>query len=531
MRSHLGSIIGTVVTFRDITERSRAEARIREQADLLDHAHDAIIVRDTYTRKISFWNHGAESVYGWTAAEAVGCDIGKLIFTDPGALDAVTAQLLKTGEWRGEHHHVSKAGKELNISGRVTLLRDASGNPKSALVINTDITEQKKLEQQFLRAQRMESIGTLASGVAHDLNNILSPIMMSVSMLRDELPLDLRDRIISTIEKSAQRGADIVKQVVSFARGVEGERMLVQPIHLIKEVAEFAQQMFPKSIVVRPRYSDRIWVVEGDPTQLHQVLLNLCVNARDAMPNGGKLTIALENFTVDEQYAGMMPGSQPGPYVIITVSDTGVGIPSELIDKIFDPFFTTKELGKGTGLGLSTVVGIVKNHGGFVTVDSVEGRGTTFKVFLPANSSAVTTGPATEAMPLPPGHGEMVLVVDDEQSILLITQTMLEKHGYRVVTAADGTGALTLFAQQMNEIDVVLTDVSMPFMDGTGLARVLKRMSPLTPMIACSGQREEAHEAELKDLGVKVFLRKPYNTVELLTALRSVLDNHAGDQK
>jgi PAS domain S-box-containing protein len=526
-----GEVVRIVGVARDITERKEtedalreSERRFREQAEILDHAREAIIVRDIHSSRITYWNQGAQRLYGWTAAEAEGNDLRELIFADPDPWDLVTAPLLETGEWHGELKQFSKAGDSLIVSTHITLVRDSKGLPKSALVINFDITAQKKLEEQFLRAQRMESIGTLASGVAHDLNNILAPILMSAPLLRGDLPPDLRERIVTTIEASAQRGADIVKQVLTFARGVEGERVLVQLVHVINEITRIVQETFPKNIAVRPRYNEDVWAVEGDPTQIHQVLLNLCVNARDAMPHGGELTLALENFTVDEQYAGMTPGSSPGPHVMVAVSDTGSGIPKAIIDRIFDPFFTTKEPGKGTGLGLSTVIGIVKSHGGFLTVESEQDRGTTFKIYLPAKMCSQGAHPSRKAKPLPQGRGELVLVVDDEETILQITRTILEKHGYRVATAIDGTEAVALFARQMDEIKVVLADVMMPLMDGVALAHILQKMSPRTGVIACSGQWEEAREQKLKNAGVKLFLRKPYNTEKLLTALRTVLD-------
>jgi PAS domain S-box-containing protein len=527
-----GGIDRIVGVASDITGRKasedalrESERRFREQARMLDHAHEAIIVRDIHTGRITYWNHGAERLYGWSAAEAEGQEIGELIFDEPSKPDIVSAGLLEHGEWHGEHNHVSKTGAPLIVSSNVTLVRDAQGMPKSALVIIIDITARKKLEEQFLRAQRMESIGTLASGVAHDLNNILAPILMSAPLLRNELPGDLRERIVGTIEASARRGADIVKQVLTFARGVEGERVLVQPVHLLNEMTKIVQETFPKNITIRPRYAEGAWAVEGDPTQLHQVLLNLCVNARDAMPGGGELAVTLENFTVDEQYAGMIPEAKPGRYVMIAVSDTGTGIPREILDKIFDPFFTTKEVGKGTGLGLSTVVGIVRSHGGFLTVESQPGRGTTFKIFLPASGGEETSVPEVGEKALPVGHGELVLVADDEECILRITETILVKNGYRVVSAIDGADALAIFAKRMGEIKVVLADVMMPVMDGVALSRVLRRMSPRTPVIACSGQWEEARETKLKEAGVKMFLRKPYNMEKLLTALRQVLDD------
>jgi PAS domain S-box-containing protein len=531
LRNEAGGIVGVASIGEDVTDRESAMARVIEQAEMLDHAHEAIIVRDIHTRRITFWNRGAERLYGWSAAEAVGRDMGELIFAMPDALDRVTRQALETGEWHGEHRHLTKSGQELTVSSHVTLVRDAQGAPKSALVINFDLTGQKQLEEQLLRAQRIESIGTLASGVAHDLNNILSPILMGAPLLRGDLPPALREQIVTSIELSAQRGADIVGQVLTFARGVEGQRLLVQPAHLVDEMVKIAQETFPKSITVSSRYPNDIWALKGDPTQLHQILLNLCVNARDAMPNGGELTVALENFTVDEHFAAMAPGATSGPHVLMAVSDTGSGIPREIIDKIFDPFFTTKETGKGTGLGLSTVIGIVKSHGGFLRVESEVGRGTTFKLFLPATAgegaTVASTGRASASLPM--GHGELVLVVDDEEGIIQITQTILETDGYRVITAGDGTEALALFARQMDEIKVVLADVMMPFMDGVALARVLKRMSPLTPLIACSGQCDAVREAQLKDAGVKLVLRKPYTRERLLAALRTVLEAGAID--
>lgn len=514
-----------VATVRNITARKLAEARVREQAEMLDHAYEAIIVRDIHTRRITYWNRGAERLYGWTAAEALNREITEVIFADPAAPDTTSGQLIRTGEMHGEFRPVTKDGRKLIVSGHLTLIRDSDGAPKSALVINIDITEQKSLEAQFLRSQRMESIGALAGGVAHDLNNILCPILMSVPLLRGELAPDLKNDVLSAIESAANRGTDMVRQVLTFARGAENKRVLVQLTHLIKEIVAIVRQTFPKSVNVAARYSEGVWPVEGDPTQFHQILLNLCVNARDAMPNGGNMTVAVENFTVDEQYAGMVPDAKPGPHVIIAVSDTGTGIPREIIDKIFDPFFTTKDPGKGTGLGLSTLIGIVRSHGGFVTVDSELGRGTTFRVFLPSTVSQATADPAAEPVSLPPGHGELILVVDDEEVISEVTRAMLEQYGYRALTAPDGTAALTVFVQHSKEIKAVLTDIDMPFMDGTALAHALRKMSPQTPVIAASGsQAESSREADLKELGVRTFLRKPYTTGKLLTVLRAVLD-------
>lgn len=515
----------------DVTERKRAEvtarageARNREQARLLDLAQDAIMVRDMEDR-IEFWNHGAEKLYGWTAAEAQGKDASAFLYRDESAAAAATlASLLENGKWTGECKHICKNGGHVIVRSRWTLVRDDLGAPKSILIINTDITEQKKIEEQFLRAQRLESIGTLASGVAHDLNNILAPILMGAAVLRrTEMP-EADELILSTIETCAQRGADIVKQVLTFARGAEGARLLLQPAHLIADVIRIAEGTFPKTIGVRTKHLQSLWPIEGDPTQLHQVLLNLSVNSRDAMPAGGVLTISAMNFLVDEHYASMTPGAKAGPHILFEVNDTGMGIPREIIDQIFDPFFTTKELGRGTGLGLSTVIGIVKSHGGFVSVESEIGRGTTFKVYLPALISAQETLKGSEPAAVSRANGELLLIVDDEKLILQVARELLEGHGYQVATAEDAAEALAIFAVRKDEIKLVLTDLAMPLMDGIALIRTLKRMKPDVCVIASTGQGSPEQGAHvLLGLDVRVCLTKPYNKEMLLTTLHDAL--------
>ena len=411
------------------------------------------------------------------------------------------------------------------VRSRWTLVRDEAGEPKSILIINTDITEQRKVEEQFLRAQRLESIGTLASGVAHDLNNILAPILMGAAVLRRSPMLAPDEVILSAMETCAQRGADIVKQVLTFARGGEGAHLLLQPAHLINDMAKIAEGTFPKAITVQRSYLQSIWPIEGDPTQLHQILLNLSVNARDAMPAGGTLTLSARNFPVDEHYASMIPGAKAGPHVLFEVKDTGMGIPRQIIDKVFDPFFTTKEVGRGTGLGLSTVIGIAKSHGGFVTVESEIGRGTNFKVFLPATLGAPGTQEDSEPTIIPSAKGELVLIVDDEKSILLVAAALLEGHGYKVLTAGDAPEALAIFAQRKDEIDMVLTDLAMPLMDGIALIRTLQKMKPGVGVIASTGQGGmEQGARELPGLNVRACLTKPYNKETLLKTLHDALN-------
>jgi PAS domain S-box-containing protein len=517
-----------MVTAIDVTERKAAEDRLREQADIIHRAHDIIVIRNFSDDRIMFWSRGAEHVYGWSAAEVIGRPMGELIFADESNRAALVEQLLATGEFHGEIKHRTKDGREVIVNSRVTLIRNDDGSPRSVLGIGTDVTEQKNLETQLLRAQRLESIGTLASGLAHDLNNVFTPILMCAEVLRQKPSEQDASSSVGLIEESARRGAGIVKQVLTFARGVEGERVLIKLSHLIDEIIDIARKTFPKSIEIGSRYPKDLWSIEGDPTQLHQVLLNLCVNARDAMPNGGSLVIWAENFNMDEQYASMTPGASPGRYVALRVSDTGAGMPRAMVDKIFDPFFTTKEVGKGTGLGLSTALGIIKSHGGSVSVYSEVDKGTSFKIFLRAHVSnelsRVSEAPAESLR----GKGELILVVNDEESILRVTKMILENHGYRVLSARDGPEALRIFAKQMNSIGAVLTDVVLPFMDGVTLIRALKKMKADVAFIASTGQSEHSHAPELQALGVDNLLTKPYDTQELLKTLHDALAGEAG---
>jgi len=525
MLSPLESPDGILVTaaIRDISERKRAEERLREQADMLNRAHDAIIIRNFADQRITFWNAGAERLYGWSANETMGHPIGELLVADPREVEIYTKIIGSTGEFHGEVKQRTKDGEEIIVDGRATLISNPDGTPRSVLLINTDVTEQKKLETHLLRAQRLESIGTLASGVAHDLNNILTPILICAEALKGNPVREDLPALVSMIEESAKRGANVVKQVLTFARGIEGERVVIKPSHLIQEMIDIAQKTFPKTIEILSRYSSDLWSIKGDPTQLHQVLLNLSVNARDAMLNGGALTFAAENFNVDENYASMMPGAKPGPHVMLRVTDTGRGMPRAMIDKIFDPFFTSKEVGKGTGLGLSTTLGIVKSHGGFISVYSEPGKGTTFKVFLPAATIQEDLQQSKTSIVPIQGNGELILVVDDEPNILGVTKMILEKHRYDVVSANDAPEALAIFAQQMKSISLVLTDLSMPYMDGIALVRSLKKMRPDLSIVASTGQGERADVAELQSLGVKNFLSKPYNTERLLATLDDAL--------
>ena len=512
----------------DISDRKQAEQKIREQAALLDITTDAILVRDL-NNQIRFWNKGAEHLYGWKTQEALGKNANELLYRIETLSQLETNQqsLAESGSWQGELYQVTKEGKEIIVASRWTVVRDEDGQPKSILTVNTDITEKKLLEAQFLRAQRMESIGTLASGIAHDLNNALAPILISVQLLEQKLPDEQSQRLLKMLEKNTRRGADLVKQVLSFARGLEGQRTTLQMRHLISEIEQIAKQTFPKAIEIGTDIpSQNLWTISGNATQLHQVLMNLCVNARDAMPEGGILHISARNLWIDENYARMNIEAKVGPYLVITVSDTGIGIPKEIVDRIFEPFFTTKEVGKGTGLGLSTVVGIIKSHGGFVNVVSEVGKGTQFKVYLPVAHPVETDCTSVEPHELLAGHGEVILVVDDEDSIREITKTSLETSGYKVLVASDGIEAVAVYTQHKEEISVVLIDMMMPSMDGPTTIRVLQKINPQVKIIGVSGLVSNHKMIELVGSSVKTFLPKPYTSTELLKNLHLVLSKN-----
>jgi PAS domain S-box-containing protein len=506
----------------DLTTRKKAEGLIAEQAALLDKARDAISVRDL-THNVSYWNKSAERIYGWAAAEIIGQSVRDLLFKDATAFDQAVQEAIARGEWIGELSPTSKDGRKLLIDGRLTLVRDSAGNPLSILSICTDITERRKLEQQYLRAQRLESIGTLAGGIAHDLNNVLAPIMLSITLLSKGEKDEKRLGMLAIIDASAKRGADMVRHVLSFARGVEGQRLPIQIPNLLREIEKIINDTFLKNIQVITTFAHDVWMVSGDSTQLHQVLLNLCVNARDAMPEGGVLTLTVENATLDDHFAALHIDAKPGPYVVIGVEDTGTGISPELIEKIFEPFFTTKEIGKGTGLGLSISLAVVKSHNGFMGVYSEPGKGTAFKLYLPAMPASTPESVVPMEPTLPPGHGELIMVVDDEYSVRQITRQTLEAFGYRVVLASDGSEALAIFALQQNDISLVITDMMMPIMDGNATIRVLTKIRPGVRIIAASGLNENHVIAKAMSNGVKHFVAKPYTAETLLTKIREAL--------
>jgi len=513
-------------TIQDITKRRASEQQLRHLSRAVEQSPAAIIITDA-EGNMEYVNPKFTALTGYSSEESIGKNprILKSGETSSETYKALWNTIKSGGEWRGEFHNRKKNGELFWESASISSITDERGKITHFLAVKEDISEHKRLNEQFLRAQRIENIGTLASGVAHDLNNILAPIMMASSMLSEDIPKETHDTLVTTIQEAAERGADIVKQVLTFARGVEGRKTTLRPELLVGQIMRILRETFPKSIAFSTSMPKDLWSVSGDVTQLHQVLLNLCVNARDAMmPDGGTLAVSAENIEIDENYAATAQDAKPGRFVVLKVIDSGCGIPPAIIDKIFDPFFTTKDPGKGTGLGLSTVMGIVRSHGGFVEVNSQKAGGSIFRVFIPAVVGGLTELPGdTELPPEPKGRGEAILMVDDEAEILTVAAVVLNKNGYKILTARDGIEALTVYVNNLADINLVLTDIMMPMMDGVNLTRALKKINPGVRIIAASGHAEESREKELITLGICAYLKKPFNNRQLLEAVHGAL--------
>jgi two-component system, cell cycle sensor histidine kinase and response regulator CckA len=494
-----------------------------EHSILLDLITDAIVLF-SIDGQIKYLNRSAEKIYGCleTAPSSQQAVDVRNLFEAPhyqGAIDLTISR----GEWSGELQLVTKAGKEIAVSSRWYLMGTTDGTPSSILTIDTDITKYKLLERQFLRAQRLENLGTLASGIAHDLNNILTPIVAITELLPLRLQnLDERtQKLLATLAENSKRGRELVAQILTFARGGDGEHTILQPRHLLAEVVQVARQTFPRSIEISLQIENsNLWTLSADSTQLHQVLINLCVNARDAMPDGGELTIKAENIILTDEYPKLHSDAHGGAYIAITIADTGIGIQPELLDRIFEPFFTTKPIGKGTGLGLSTVQTIVHNHQGFVDISSQVGQGTQFRFYLPAKDQLEPVQ-VKSILPTLTGKGELILIVDDEPSIREILGDTIESYDYHSVTARDSQQAIELYRQHHHEIHTILLDYMMPGGNPDHTIAQFHSIDPHVRVIIMSGLSADEIAAESHGEPATSFLAKPFSTQDLLHALKA----------
>ncbi len=514
---------------QEIVAREDGEARLREQAELLNRANEAIITLNRELQ-IQFWNRGAERMLKWTAAEVQGRSWRGILGLDGtgSAGDDFRQAIVALRDWRGEITVRNKEGQSLVLETSITGLRDAAGRFTGWLSISSDITQKKALEERFLRTQRLESLGTLAAGISHDLNNVLAPIGMASALLRGRFtqPADLK--IVDILARSVDRGSALVKQILGFAHGVGGEHRPVQLKHVLRDITAVISRTFPKSITLEEHVAADLWPLHGNPSQIHQIVLNLCVNARDAMPSGGFLRINVANCTFAVQ-GGDGPAEVPaGNWVRLEVSDTGVGMTPEVLARIWEPFFTTKGKDQGTGLGLATVRGIVDTHKGFITVKTALGKGTTFTVFLPPSSEAFTDPTAAEETPDAVGRGERILVVDDEESIASVVREMLELFQYQVETAANGLEAEQMFNRQPGRYALVVTDLDMPGKNGVDLLSALRARRADIKVLAISGLSPQ----ERRKLGGKMsdfdfHLDKPFGAAQFVRLVQEILPKPA----
>jgi PAS domain S-box-containing protein len=508
---------------QEMEERKEAEEKY---AQLFEDSKDAVFIT-TPSGKFLDLNPAGIDLFGYESKEEIlETEIARDIYLNPSDRQEFRDMITNQGHVIDfEIRCKRKDGQPIIVQETATAIRDKNGNIVAYQGIIRDITERKELERQLFQAQKMESIGMIAGGIAHDLNNVLTPITISIQLLRDNLADQRAQQILNTLELNANRGADIVKQVLTFARGAEAEFTTVHPKKLIEEISNIVDHTFPKGIKVNSEIEEGVEYIQGNLTQLHQVLLNLCLNSRDAMPSGGELTLHADMNEVSSRHARLYPWVKPGVFARISVSDTGEGMSPQVQEKIFEPFFTTKKVGQGTGLGLSVVHSIIKSHHGFVEVESKTGKGSTINVYLPVDAAILSRAERTPEVEVLRGHGELVLVTDDEESIRMLTREILESHNYKVLTAKDGTEALQLFKDHKDEIKVILTDMIMPEMDGITTIQSIRSLDEIVPIIATSGL---ATEEPLLDESIKSKIQasvpKPFTGPDLLRVISRLLE-------
>lgn len=518
---------GAVLIIRDLTEEKAHAARLRASEErfrqVVESISEVFWILDGSRAELTYVSPNIESLFG---VPQHGATLERWLAVvhpeDRERMARVGASVQNSGAAEETYRIVRPGGVVRWFRMRVYLLESGS-NERCVVGVSRDITDEKELERQLLQAQRLEAVGTLASGISHDINNILAPMLIIPRLIEPKLSDEHDRRLLRMIEENARRGADIVKQLLAFSRGGKSHRALIALPPLLNEMANLMRETFPRDVAIEVDVSAGLPMVNADPTQIHQVLMNLCVNARDAMPTGGTLRIEVATMNLTPAMAAAHFPAQAGLHLVVSVIDTGTGIPSEIVDRIFDPFFTTKPLGHGTGLGLSTVRGIIRGHEGFVTVTSEVGAGTRFDLYLPAESADAPAA-TRESAALPAGRGERILVVDDEPAILDTLERCLRRYGYDVVVAANGIDAIRLLQAEGGAIQALVTDLMMPKLGGLALIFEARKQYPELPVVAVTGMADHGAIDAVYDLGVHEVLTKPITTEAILRAVRGCFE-------
>ncbi len=527
-RDSIGAPMRMIGAMTDVTERARSVAAIRFQAQLLNAVQQAVVATDP-DGIVIFWNKFAENLYGWTAEEAVGQMIEEL--TPSPFLRDHGAEIVERGaagqSWTGEFLVQGKSGKAFPALFTTSPVLDERGQALGFVRVSIDLTERRNLEEQFRQSQKMDAVGRLAGGIAHDFNNLLTVIRLNTEIIIEGFdPEDPRSEDVKQIRSAAERASSLTRQLLAFSRKQILQPRVLDMNSVVGTVEPMLRRLIGEDITIASQCSARGYVV-ADPGQLEQVLVNLVVNARDAMPQGGLISIETKNVELDDNYTSEHAPVVPGHYVMLAVTDNGVGMNRETREHAFDPFFTTKEAGKGTGLGLATVYGIVKQSGGYVWIYSEPGQGTSVKLYFPEVSAAAAFGPSAELQTAARSSkrgSETILLVEDEEAVRGLACRILEKQGYRVIPAQHGRDAMDIATKEEGRIDLVLTDVVMPGMNGRGLVERLSGIRPSIKSLYMSGYTDDDIIRRGFLEPSKSFLQKPFTTEALLQTVRKVLD-------
>ena len=540
-----GRVTGAFGIYQDISGLKEAERKLQKSEEryrrlyeeakraeevyrsLIHSSADAVVIYDL-EGTVRYVSPAFTALFGWTQEELEGKKIPFLPEFEKEKTMAIIRDLLENGTpCQGyETRRFTKSGELLEISISASRYNDHEGRPAGVLVMLRNISERKELEAKLLQAHKMEAIGTLAGGVAHDFNNILQAISGYTQLLMSgKSPGDGDYEKLKAIETSAERAGKLTRQLLIFGRKVESQLRPVDLNNEVRQVSSLLERTIPRMINIRMNLAPDIGIINADPVQLEQIMMNLGVNARDVMPQGGDLTFETRNRILDEDFSRAHPGCRPGDYVLLEISDTGHGMDRKTVEHIFEPFFTTKETGKGTGLGLAMVYGIVKSHGGYIVCESAPGRGTTFRIYFPALEATVPEPPETEDGKAVPGENETILIVDDDTHVLDIAREMLKALDYTILTAGSGEKALSVYIAHKDRVRLVILDLNMPGMGGEQCLRELLTITPQLKVIVATGYSVTETEKKLLYSGASAFVGKPYRLKEMARIIREVLDS------